>query len=148
MDVIAKRGSFGDFGHVRKGKVLKGVSKGQAEKLIASGCYVEATPDAIKEFEKSRQAAKKRNASEPASLKIGIDAAALEKMFGEHRAALDAFKEGIAAEINQMKERLEAGLAQASELAGLKDAIAGVAQKVEALSANSEGAGGAGGKAS
>uniref|UniRef100_A0A1A7GD44 Uncharacterized protein n=1 Tax=biofilter metagenome TaxID=1070537 RepID=A0A1A7GD44_9ZZZZ len=49
MDIKAIRGSFGDFGRVRKGQIVKGVDKKLAEKLLTSGAYAEATPKDIKD---------------------------------------------------------------------------------------------------
>jgi len=49
MDLKAIRGSFGDFGRVRKGQIVKGVDKKLAEKLLTSGAYAEATPKDIKD---------------------------------------------------------------------------------------------------
>ena len=146
MDVLAKRGSFGDHGHVRKGNVLKGLTKGAAEKLIQSGCYVEATPEAIKEFETAKRAAKKRGSAEQSSLNIGLDAAAMEKLFGEIRKALDEFKEGVTADLNQMKERLAAGDILVSgdltaDLAALKEAVSEISGKIAALPKGGEKAG-------
>lgn len=48
MHLKAIRGSFGDFGRVQKGQILKDVAKTAAEKLIKSGAYVEATDADIK----------------------------------------------------------------------------------------------------
>lgn len=148
MDVLAKRGTFGDFGHVRKGRILKGLDSGQAKKLLASGSYVEATPEAIKEFDASRRATKKRSGAEQVTMKLGVDAADLKKLFDDINSAIVAFREEVVSEIIQMKERLDAGANLTSELAGLKEAIAGVAVKIEANPiADKEGAGGASTKA-
>lgn len=45
MDIIATRGSFGDFGRIVKGQILKDVQKGLAEKMIGSGAFRQATAD-------------------------------------------------------------------------------------------------------
>lgn len=148
MDVLAKRGTFGDYGHVTKGSVLKGIPEGVGKKLLASGSYVEATPENLKKFEAGRQAVKKRAAAEPETLKLVVDAAELEKMLGAVTAAVETFRQEIAAEIGQMKERLDAGADLANELAALKAAVAGVAGQINRPAGDKEGAGGAGGKAS
>lgn len=49
MHIKATRGSFGDFGRVRKGQILKDVDKSQAEKMLASGAYAEASEQDIKD---------------------------------------------------------------------------------------------------
>lgn len=49
MDLKAIRGSFGDFGRVRKGQIIKGIDKKLAEKLLTSGAYAEATSQDIKD---------------------------------------------------------------------------------------------------
>ncbi|MFC7064845.1 hypothetical protein [Brucella rhizosphaerae] len=48
MHIKATRGSFGDFGRVRKGQILTDVDKSQAEKMLASGAYTEASEQDIK----------------------------------------------------------------------------------------------------
>lgn len=48
MDLIATRGVFGDFGRLTKGAVVKNVPKQQAEKMIKTSAYAEATADALK----------------------------------------------------------------------------------------------------
>ena len=152
MDIIAKRGTFGDFGRVHKGQVLKGVQKGLAEKLIAAGSYVEATDAALKEFEakkkKMAEADKKRAAGEKVEMRIGIDAAALEKMFGEIRGALDAFREGIKADIDALKVARESETVAVGDLAGdvqtLKDAVSALAEKLDGLKVDGNATGQAG----
>lgn len=49
MHLKATRGSFGDFGRVRKGQILKDVDKKLAEKLIKNGAYTEASEQDIKD---------------------------------------------------------------------------------------------------
>ncbi len=49
MHLKATRGSFGDFGRVRKGQILKDVDKSLAEKLVKSGAYAEASEQDIKD---------------------------------------------------------------------------------------------------
>lgn len=56
MNLKATRGSYGDFGRVIRGTILKDVPKDQAAKLIKSGAYVEATAADLKAAEKAKTA--------------------------------------------------------------------------------------------
>lgn len=49
MHLKAIRGSFGDFGRVRKGQILKDLDRSLAEKLLDSGAYAEASEQDIKD---------------------------------------------------------------------------------------------------
>lgn len=56
MHLKATRGTFGDYGRVTKGTILKNVAKGSVDKLLKTGAYVEATEADIKASEEQKRA--------------------------------------------------------------------------------------------
>lgn len=57
MNLKAIKPSYGDFGRVGRGTIIKDVSRDRAEKLIAGGAYVEASADDLSADEKAKAAA-------------------------------------------------------------------------------------------
>lgn len=45
MNLKAIKGSYGEFGRIKRGVILRDISKDRAEKLIASGAYAVATAE-------------------------------------------------------------------------------------------------------
>lgn len=100
MDIIATRNSFGDFGRVVKGQIIPDLQKSQAEKLIGSGAYRQATGD----DHKASQDAKGRrvlNAKDRASAKSGssVDLAPVLDQVAELREGITTAFEKLAAAI-------------------------------------------------
>lgn len=154
MDIIATRGSFGDFGRVVRGQILKDVQRGHAEKLIASGAFRQATA------EDARTAEARKNGGV-----LGAKAASLRSAKPAMISAADADKirqsaqEEIATARKTAKEQVdaanvatkaaqdalaEAQAAHADELTKVKaDAAAQIAAvKDEAAKAAADQAGG------
>lgn len=48
MDLKATRGSFGEYGRIKRGMILRGLSKDRAEKLIKGGAFAVATEADVK----------------------------------------------------------------------------------------------------
>ncbi|KAA9369557.1 hypothetical protein [Ochrobactrum quorumnocens] len=154
MHLIAIRGSYGDFGRVRKGQILKDMDKSLAEKLLASGAYAEASEQDIKDAKGRKElgildvkkiaAARKGDTADIDTLLAEIEAGerALTASKAETETAvreLADFKTGAEtklADANKATEDAKAELAAyksetegqikaaADEIAGLKAAIA------------------------
>lgn len=153
MHLKAIRGSFGDFGRVRKGQILKDVDKKLAEKLMKNGAYSEASAQDIKDAENRKElgildakkiaAAPKGDTSDIDTLLAEIEAGeqALTVSKAETETAVQSladFKTGAEkqledankatedakAELVKYKSETEGQLkAAADEIAGLKAAI-------------------------
>jgi len=50
----ATKGSFGEFGRVRRGTILRNLSEDRAKKLVAGGAYAFATDDEVKAAGKAK----------------------------------------------------------------------------------------------
>ncbi len=73
MNLKAIKPSYGDFGRVPRGLIIKDVAKDKAEKLIASGAYVAATAADLK-ADDDRKAALAETAARRARRKSGSGA--------------------------------------------------------------------------
>ena len=133
MNLKAIKPSYGDFGRVSRGVVLKDISKALAEKLISSGAYVEATPEDLKASEtveagSAKPRAKGKQPRSPADRQSGLrqDGPTIaEYVSAGYRAsnyppdgyASRSTDEEIAAAIKAQKEAIEAeGAAARAEL--------------------------------
>lgn len=110
MNLKAIKPSYGDFGRVARGVILKDVSRELARKLIAGGAYVEATAVDLKAGEKSPSLAQDRGNSLAAEAARFAEAAAaaeaeLEKMTNKQLQELAA-SEGTAVEGDDNKASL------------------------------------------
>lgn len=65
MNLKAIKGSYGEFGRVKRGVILRDISKDRAEKLIASGAYAVATADDLKKAEEVGKVIDSQVPSEP-----------------------------------------------------------------------------------
>lgn len=119
MDLKAIRGSFGDFGRVRKGQIIKGVDKKLAEKLLTSGAYAEATSQDIKDVTNRTELGildAKKIASAPKGDTADIDALLAEIEAGEKAlTASKAETETAVRELAGFKTDTEAKLMDANK---------------------------------
>jgi uncharacterized protein with WD repeat len=115
MDIIATRGSFGDFGRVVRGQILKDVQRGHADKLIASGAFRQATA------EDARTAEVRKNAgvlgAKAASLRSAKPATITAEEAEKIRQSADA---AVATARKTAQDQVDAANAQAQ---GAKEAL-------------------------
>ncbi|MDX0331731.1 hypothetical protein GOC48_16470 [Sinorhizobium meliloti] len=143
MDLIATRGVFGDFGRLKKGDVVRDVSKSQAEKMLKSGGYKTATAAEIKAAEERKKAGvpnakttaieSRKTANDGAKAeidKVRREASAeIEKILAAAKADVDAARK----EADQAKEDLRLFQKQAADdIANVKAALADEIAKVKA----------------
>lgn len=119
MHIKATRGSFGDFGRVRKGQILKDVDKSQAEKMLASGAYAEASEQDIKDAKGRKELGildAKKTAAAAKSDTADIDALLAEIEAGEKAlTASKAETETAVRELADFKTGAETKLADANK---------------------------------
>lgn len=153
MDIIATRGSFGDFGRVTKGQILKDVQKSQAEKMIGSGAFRQATADDAKAADTRKKAGVV--GAKAAALKSSVSQAEFDKRLQAADAAVAAANERANEQIESAKAETkaaqdalaEAVQSHADELAKVQaDAAAQIAAAKNEAGRGNEGDSGAGKK--
>lgn len=119
MHLKAIRGSFGDFGRVRKGQILKDVDNKLAEKLIKNGAYSEASAQDIKDAENRKELGildAKKIAAAPKGDTADIDTLLAEIEAGEQALTISkAETETAVKELADFKVDAAAKLADANK---------------------------------
>jgi colicin import membrane protein len=96
MNLKAVKASYGDFGRVQRGTILKDIPRDLAEKLLKSGAYVEATAVDIQQADKQRELPKTdaeldaQKAKAEADARAAAEAKAREEAAQKARAEADA----------------------------------------------------------
>lgn len=139
MDIIATRNSFGDFGRVKKRRIISDLQKSQAEKLIGSGAYRQATS----EDHKAASDAKSRripNAKDRATRQAvsALDLASVQEQVAELREAMTTSLEALAAAIQSVavavaKETIDVVSPVSEAIAALNGRFDAVEKQIETL---------------
>lgn len=139
MDIIATRNSFGDFGRVVKGQIIPDLQKSQAEKLIGSGAYRQATSEDHKASADSK-GRRIPNAKDRATRKgdTAVDVGALQEQVHELREAMTASLAALATGIQSVivavaKETHEAASPISEAIAALNGRFDAVEKQIETL---------------
>lgn len=137
MHLKATRGSFGDFGRVRKGQILKDVDKKLAEKLIKNGAYSEASAQDIKDAENRKELGildAKKIAAAPKG-----DTADIDTLLAEIEAAEQALTVSKAETEAAVKELADFKVDAAAKLADAKKATEDAKAELAAHKSEAEG---------
>jgi hypothetical protein len=90
MNLKAVKASYGDFGRVQRGTILKDISRDLGEKLIKSGAYVEATAADTQQADKQRELPNTHAELNAQKAKAAAELKAKEEAAQKAKAAVDA----------------------------------------------------------
>lgn len=124
MNLKAIKPSYGDFGRVARGAILKDVSKELARKLIAGGAYVEATAVDLKAGEKSAALSQDRGKAGAATNELREDGPTIAEYVSAGYLASSYPPRGYASKStdDEVREAVLAEAARSAEAAAAAEA--------------------------